>query len=373
MNAGNIALTWLVVTAFSASATQAQPGSRKPTPPPAAGASDLKTIVEVDVIIPRAGAGAEVQEWGRFFNSIGISAQLRQGTSNEKPSTTDKVMGTLRTVQVVGRLDPRGQVYFADRSFSAADKEKFKEWLDELKVYGAQGAPQGKPLWGLNKEQFDVVHAALSVPTQGEYIGKTIPEILLGDDWKFANPIRLHSSAEAIRETGATCRTSTFGLTRGTGLANVLSDFGLGFRPQRMPNGQIELVVLPIKDLKDPWPVGWPLAPDKPRNEIAPSYFRSGPVDFENQPLSVVLGAIAQRTEVPILIDYVRCAAKKVNVDSAKVSHPKKSIAYALVVNTVVHQVKLIAQLRVDEADRPFVVVMPFEPRVLEGEQGVER
>lgn len=352
-------------------AAPTSPRPRVQVLPPTAGRGDpkadgLKTIVEVDIIIPSVGAGAEVQEWGRFFQSLGISAQLRQGNIDEKPSTTDSVRGTLRTVQVVGRLDPRGRVIFADRTYTAADKEKAKEWLEELKVYGAQGTPEGKPSWGLNRDQFEALFEAMSVPTENGYEGLTLKELLMAADWRTPYPIRLHTTTETVLAAlpaEPKMRISPTGLSRGTALACLLEDAGLGFRPQRTPAGGVELIVYPLSAIKDPWPMGWPLEPSKPRNEIAPGYFKSGAVDFEQQPLTAVLEAIAERAGLPILLDHPRCEAKKIDPAEAKVSHPKKTLAYALVVNTVVHQVRLTASLKLDEAGKPFVQIAPFDPR----------
>jgi len=356
---------------------QAPPPAPQPTRPrvqvvgPAAGrdaakGDGLKTLVEVDIIIPPVGAGAEIQEWGRFFQTLGISAQLRQGNIDEKPATTESVRGTLRTVQVVGRLDPRGKVFFADRTYTPADREKVKEWMEELKVYGAQGTPEGKPSWGLNKDQFETLFETMSVPTEGAYTGLTFKEVLAAPDWKTAYPLRLHTSTETVLSALSAeprMRISPTGLSRGTALACLLEDTGLGFRPERTPSGGVELTVHPLSAIKDAWPMGWPLDPVQPRNQIAPGYFKSGQVDFEQQPLTVVLAAISERAGLPILIDHPRCDAKKIDPSEARVSHPAKKLAYALVVNTVVHQVRLTAALKLDEAGKPFVQVAPFEPR----------
>lgn len=369
----------LLLQPKSASTPKPADASKVVTPPqpvrprgPAAGATpgdSLKTIVEIDIIIPPVGAGAEVQEWGRFFQSLGLSAQLRQGLIDEKPATTDSVRGTLRTVKVVGRLDPRGKVMFVDRAYTPADREKVKEWIEELKIYGAQGTPEGKPTWGLNKVQFEALFESLSKPTVGSYEGQSVGEVLAGEDWKGEGsyPLRLQTSAEAVITAPATehrMRINPVGLSRGTALAALLEDAGLGFRPQRNPSGQIELRVYPLSTITDAWPIGWPPDPVQPRNEIAPGYFKNGQVDFEGQPLTVVLAACSERAGIPILIDYPKCEAKNIHPAEALVGHPKKTLAYALVVNKVVHQARLTAPLKLDEAGKAFVHVLPFEPKL---------
>jgi len=360
----------VLALALSAAAVVAQP--RASSPPPAGPApggkgevGQLKTIVEVDVIIPSVGAGAEVQEWGRFFQTLGISAQLRQGNRDERPATTESVRGTLRTVRVVGRLDPRGTVLFDSRKFTTADREKVKEWLDELRVYGAQGTPDGKPLWGLDKTQFDEIFETLSRPTTTAFVGMTLKEALAAADWTMPYPLRIHTTATEAVADAAPLRVNPLGLAKGTALAALLADQRLGFRPERTPSGTIELVIQPLSMIPEPWPVGWPLDPDKPRHLVAPTYFQNGQVDFEQVPLKTVLEACSERTATPILIDYPRCLAKSIDPTMVMVSHPAKKLAYALVVNTVVHQARLSLSLKLDEGGMPFVHVYPFDPKPL--------
>ena len=74
----------------------------------------------------------------------------------------------------------------------------------------------------------------------------------LPDDY----PFRLHDAArEKLRTaTGVTTRPlrhEVSGLSRGTALAIVLADYGLGFRPLRTPGGAINLVAEPLDDLLD--------------------------------------------------------------------------------------------------------------------------
>lgn len=356
-----LALSLCSTAAFA----QPRPGSPPTDAVPGAKGAQLKTIVEVDVIIPSVGAGAEVQEWGRFFQTLGISAQLRQGNRDERPATTESVRGTLRTVRVVGRLDPRGTVLFDGRKFTTADREKVKEWLDELRVYGAQGTPDGKPLWGLDKTQFDEVFETLSRPTTTAFVEMTLKEALAAADWKMPYPVRIHTTAaEAVADT-TPLRVNPQGLAKGTALAALLADQRLGFRPERTPSGTIELVIQPLSMIPEPWPVGWPLDPDKPRHLVAPTYFQNGQVDFEQVPLKTVLEACSERTATPILIDYPRCLAKSIDPAKVMVSHPAKKLAYALVVNTVVHQARLSLSLKLDEGGKPFVHIYPFEPKPL--------
>ncbi len=48
----------------------------------------------------------------------------------------------------MGQMDRTGAVAFPGQTFKMNEPEEIKKWLDEIKVYGAQGSPEGKKLWG---------------------------------------------------------------------------------------------------------------------------------------------------------------------------------------------------------------------------------
>src|SRR5207244_872691 len=77
-----------------------------------------------------------------------------------EPATTDAA-----TPKTTPRSD---RLVFPEKSFTQADSAKLNEWLNELKTYGAQGAPDGKPMWGLSEAQFKVIYSALGARVETE-------------------------------------------------------------------------------------------------------------------------------------------------------------------------------------------------------------
>ena len=76
----------------------------------------------------------------------------------------------------VGRLDRSGRLTFADRVFEPGERRKLKAWVDDLKTYGAQGSPEGKPLWGLTEEQFSAVYESVTAVTQTDDRGQPLED-----------------------------------------------------------------------------------------------------------------------------------------------------------------------------------------------------
>ena len=327
---------------------------------------ESKTIVEFEVLMPELGTGLNAQKWSSVFDRLDVSVRFRQAIANDKPGIDERTRGTLRIVTVVGEMDLDGSLHFEEHEFDMSDGAKLSEWIDELKTYGAQGSPEGKPVWGLTKEQFTEVYEELSHPISGSVKDLELSEAIAALEISEDYPLRLHSSAEEHLKPGAArhpVRVDVESLSRGTGLAIVLADFGMGFRPLRTPRGDVELVVEPLGDISEPWPVGWEIEASLPRNRVAPNYFEMVTAGFDDVPLQDVLDAVAEASETPIIVNYERALAKEIDPADVAVSYPRKRTAWALLVRHVTARAKLTRSLLIDEAGQPFVYVYPFEPK----------
>jgi hypothetical protein len=268
-------------------------------------------------------------------------------------------------VKAVGEMDLNGIIKFPGKSFKLSDTAALTEWINELKTYGAQGSPEGKPLWGLKREDFDTLFKDLGAPIAAVVEGQELRGALqkLGLPAKY--PVRLQASAEAwLQNAGAhPLRQEVHGFSGGTGLAIVLADYGLGFHPQRTPQATLELAVEPLQNIAQPWPIGWELEAKPPLNEQAPQLFNLITAGFEDLPLQDVLDAVEQASQTPIIIDYEQCAAREIDPRTVQVNFPQKKTAWAILIRSVAGQARLTREVKVDEAGRIFVNVFPFAPK----------
>jgi hypothetical protein len=330
--------------------------------------SGLKTSVEFQILGGSPSAGYESHRWVEALRDYGVTVRVRTPRAGDELGVNETIQGTLRWVVATGELDAQGQLKFPDRSFSVRDQTQLKEWIDELKLYGAQGAPEGKPLWGLTNAQFSKVFESLSTPVVGTVRGQRLDAVLEQIGLPEDLPVRYHSTAIASiadRQVEAALQAEVQGLSAGTALAAVLANYGLGYRPLRTPAGSMELVVEPLVNLKQPWPIGW--EPDKEisRGKLAPGLYRMVPVGFDEIPLENILGAISEAGEIPVVINYDSAQQRGIELDSP-VSYPQKRAAYMMVLSSVIRGSRLKQDLRVDERGLPFVYVTAFVPRTIE-------
>lgn len=336
---------------------------------PAATARPLeikKTTVDFELMMSQGADPVAPQQWGPVFERLGCAVRFRQRILDDEPGVSEKIRGSLRIVNVVGELDRNGALVFPGKSFTLDQTGKLADWIGELQTYGALGSPDGQPMWGLTEQQFRDLFAELGKPVTADVEGldfrPAIKEMGLPAGYAF----RLHESAiEQMKSPGANhpLRHEVSGLSRGTALAIVLADYELGFRPLRTPAGNIELVVEPLESLTNPWPIGWPLDKDQPRNEAVPALFDQVEAGFEDVSLADVLSAVEQACGTRVIIDYPKCAKRNIDPATLQVSLPRKKTAWILILRTVTGQSRLTRDVMLDEAGTGFVYVTPFEPK----------
>ena len=326
-----------------------------------------KTIVSVEILTGSSGLVLKLNQWRTVFQKLGVSVRVRQVVLNGKPETRERKQGPLRFVKVVGRLDRSGKLIFASHSFSLDEGEKLKEWIDELKAYGAEGSPEGKPAWGLNKTVFIAINKTLSEPVKQDTSGLPLETVIAKLELSKQYPLRFSLDARnRLREKAAlklTVHQNVKTLSKGTALAILLREQGLGFRPLRTPSGSIELVVDPFSKTTDLWPVGWDLPETLPRFKAYPSLFKITPIEFKDLQLTDLLDSVSAKTGHMIILDRYNLMQQGIDADTLAVSFPYRKISWALMLRRVTAPHRLRREYRLDEQGRPFIWITTLELR----------
>lgn len=317
------------------------------------------TTIEVELLTDPNGGGLQAQSWRTQFEQLGIPLRVRRPVLNDKPEIRERVVGTLRYVTVVGQLERSGKIVFPGKAFTASDGPKLKEWLDELKTYGAQGSPNGKPLWGLTEKQFKVVYDLLTTVQKTSVAGKDLPDAVAALELPLTLPVRWSTTArEYLERRGDAGQINavqeTAGFSKATVLAIALNDQGLGFRPNRTPEGTIELLIEPqTEDHPDHWPVGWPL--QQQVTAVLPGMFVMVNVALNDQPAERVITEVARATETPLFIDRAELDRRNIDLSTLLVSHPLKKTTWSLALRAMLVPKRVTREYWQDEAGRGFV------------------
>jgi hypothetical protein len=323
----------------------------------------IDTRITVEIFCGSDNAGFQAQRWSPTFDRAGVYLRIRTEMPGDKLSVREKQYGKLREVSLVGRLEMNGSLTFEGRKFKPNETPALAEWLAELKTYGSQGSPRGKALWGLSNDQFDALFRALGSPVEQEVADQPLDEALRGLGLSEKYPLRLSYAAKQIVATAprSKSRLQLRGFSQGTALALLLSQYGLGFRPERSPAGKIELVALPADDSQSLWPTGWEHLEGTSPVSIAPKLFTQTLVELKDQKLGDVLEAIGQKTNTPVLLDYAKIEARGLDVSSVSVTVEKRRYAWASLLTRITSPSFLSIKICCDEARKPFVWVTPLK------------
>lgn len=329
---------------------------------------NLKTTIELTILTPAFGAALPAQRWAKTLSVLGVDAQFRSATGGDETGIEQFVRGPLRSVRIVGRLTADGDLDLVERVYTPDDERLLREWLDELKTYGAQGSPRGQPLWGLSQDQFNSVYQSLNRVVEVEVEGLPLTEVLAKLPLPTAHPLRNTVAADGwvAEHPASVVENRLQGLSCGTVLATVLGEAGLGFHPARTPDGRVELSVQPRTMGGQFWPVGWDLPEDVDHGTLVPMLHKFSDIGFTDAALQDVLDAAGAVLETPILVDYHAVRGTGVDLAAKSVSYPVKRTTWALMLNTVIRKANLIKSVRVDEQGRPFLIVEPFVPTPVE-------
>jgi hypothetical protein len=116
--------------------------------------------------------------------------------------------------------------------------------------------------------------------------------------------------------------------------------------------GSIRLGVVDSRKAGESWPIGWP--PEKKERELVPKLYEFLPVKITNAVLDEALARVQERLEVPFLFDQNAMARHRIDPSKIRVSLPVGRSYYRKVLDRILNQGGLKAELRVDEAGEPF-------------------
>lgn len=332
----------------------------------------VHTELSVDLLLPRTqGNPLAGQKWATVFRDLGVYVRVRQRKGNDTVGVEQFIYGTIRRVKVTGQIDRAGNIVLPERTFRPGDTEKLKEWIKELQLYGAQGAPEGQPLWGLKKAAFKKLYDELAKTvgrnTSGLSLTESIRLLELPEEYplRFTAATREHLSSLQEQQKLLPVKHDLRQFAKGTALAMILRGYSLSFSPRRMPDESIELDIEPYDHSKKSWPIGWDPAPlGLKRLSLAKKMYQATVIEIHDLPVSKLIPKVRSETELDVFIDPLAISEAGLNLDQLIVNFPRKRTSWSLCLRTVLAQVKLVQKLRVDENNRPFIWVTQFQPQV---------
>jgi len=356
---GCLPVTLIPVLMFCASEAAGQ-DSTKPTPAIVKTNKPdkfLDTEISMELLSGPEGVSFRAQKWGKLVEELNLPTRMRRGFGDEENTKViEKMVGTsLREITIIGRIEDDGTIVVEDRKFLPHEEVKFREWIKELRTYGVQGTPQGKPIWGLSLKQFEELFAALASPVEESFVGKPLKLAIREMKLPESFPLHIDESARVVLdekvEVGVISEVQ--GLSHGVALSILLKEQGLGFYPRRTPEGVIELGIASREERDDVWPTGWP--PQGNQFDLVPELTTLTNLETVDQPLEDFMKRIEEIVQLPILYDRYAMANDKIDIGNCTVNLPSRRMTWITGLRTALFKHRLRPEIVTDEGGRPYL------------------
>ncbi len=312
-------------------------------------------------IITRPGLPpTSAQQWYQALSGLGVAGlQIRSGSEADEMNVEQTGTPALPAFRVTGILAADNMLHVPGGKFGVRDAGKLKKWIADLGADGVEGVTAPRAAFGLTPSQLEQVYDDLRQPLGFSTLGMHADQAVTKIARKLRAAIKPQpgTAGELARVTLAD---EFKDLTCGTALAAIARPAGLVLVPRRAPGGPIEYQLVKPAKGQEAWPVGWP-----PKNRSAdelPVMFEMLNVEISEIPVSEALDAIRGRLAVPLVFDRNAMALHGADPTTAPADVPAKRMSYSQVLNKILFQARLKYEVRVDEADKPFLWITTVKP-----------
>lgn len=307
---------------------------------------ELATEQGVQITAPR--------EWLQLLAGIGMeNVRIRGAQASDEPLAENRGDAERPRYHVIGLLTADDRLRLPGGTFSRADRGRLTEYFTRLSADGAESMTAEHGRFGLTKKEFTAAHADLAQPLGFATQDQALRAVLDRAQAKFALPLAEDAEVKRVIDTATPVKNDVSGLTTGTGLAIVLQSYELALRPTKQVGKPLALAIVPAGSVDDVWPIGW--ESNRSPGETSPALMEFLNVEIEGYTLQEAIDAIAPRLKLPIYWDHAALAKQKIDPAAIQVHVPRTRTFYKRILDRVLAQAHLAAQLRVDEAGTAFL------------------
>lgn len=359
-------------TLMGASLSRVQPGVRKAPGRPFRLAVAVTVLLSASPVYPELTSGndsepAEVeielavdprlppltqQEWARELSRLGLTrVRIRTAFPSDQPRVETVQTVPYPKYRVLGVVGFTNELSVPGARFTIRQLTGFLRWLDELRL---QGPPETRPkpvALGLDLVRFQLVKQDLAQPVTVSTKNRPAPEVISELLSALKTPVQWDERAKQ-QLSPHTVTEELKGLALGTSLAYLLRYDGLALVPRAELQGVKYVITKGGKNVAA-WPVGWP--PEEGEGKALPRLLEFLTVNIENVNLLTVLQSLEKRLDVVCLFDHPALARFGIDLEKTSIKIPQVKTSYSQVLRRSLFQAGLKGEVRLDDADRPFV------------------
>jgi hypothetical protein len=322
-----------------------------------AAAAEPAGRVELEIVAgTRFGVAMSFQEWQRSLVAAGIR-NVRLRTSAQQIEPVIEVRGTAANpvYAVTGVLSGSDELVLPGARFHRGEVRQLAAWLDDLARRGPVEHAAPRVAFGLTGSQLEKVQNDLARPigmsTEGVHRGEAVRRIAA----RIGLPLRIDGQLANADEPIAD---ELSALSCGTALACILQPIGWAMAPRASADA-VEVRLGPADPDRQAWPVGWP-----PQHlaETLPALYEFRNVNVAGVSAAKVLTVIGRQIKAPVLYDRAALTRLGIDPEKAVVTHPTMRTNYSVALRKMLFRVGLKFEVRVDEAQTPFLWISPVKP-----------
>lgn len=320
---------------------------------PAQGGETEYKIVGVDLKVesPVVSKGI-VLSWVRLLRSVGVPS-IREGGSATSPTVW--LVGP-HDIWVTATIQRDASLRIDKYIVRFGDRSGLRAVLEKLRREGPLAFAPTTEHWGLPAPLLKKLMEWLAVPAKLDYEETPLKQVLDDLDKRVEPAIEVAPEAEKI-VSDAVVTVEMKSVSAGTACATVLGAYGLAFEPRRMGATKIVLHVAPADAIERRWPVGW--RPTVSPGQAVPDLFRKVTIVPQRVALAQLIGAVASYCKTPVLADQLLLKQRNIDPATTVVSVGGTNMPLALLFSRALREAGLKYVVRVDEAGRPIIVVIP--------------
>ena len=318
-------------------------------------------LIDFDVLIqPQPTYRINAQRWGKVFQQLGLVVTFRDGRPGERTQIANVPQQEPPTTSIIGLMEPDGRILIRDKKYSINDPQPLADLVQQVSEYGAAGPPDRSPQWGLTDEQFAFVTQQLSVPVSDQVKPRTAVEAIDSLQLPSVFQVRFADSAReqafAVADIQPDALAQLVGMSKGTAMAIVLAQFGLGFRPLAGERPGYYIIEIHAGGENDNlWPVGWKTK--ETLFSINPALFKAVEFELEAVELKGLIAVIADRIGLSCFYSNNRLQAAGIDPEKLTYSRKRDKVSPSRMLTLLGDKFKMGLDVRCDEAGQCFLWV----------------
>ncbi len=295
------------------------------------------------------------QQWSRFLEdrAFGFThVRIRPARADDVPKIDNRGSESAPRYAVTGVLSSDSRLFLPGLVIRYGRRQDLITWLQKLRRGGRDAVTASTGAFGLTAKQLTTLNDGWKKRVAIATKGKSPREVLQHVQQTSGVTIDLDTAAQQVMSSDNRVFDELKGLSCGTALAAAMRPFGLLVTPTGQGTRTVGVRITKTGKLEDAWPIGTRVRGGVA--DLAPDLMKFVNVEIVDQPLDDTLDTIQKRLKIPFLYDHNALARHEIDLHDS-VSLPRKKTFYKKILDLLLFQKMLVAELRVDEAGAPFL------------------